>query len=198
MNIKRLSIGIPLAIILYFTLPWTLISLFGVLSPTPPKPKNTYGEFPFRLVYEVDGEQFTVDDVLICEFTGRGGYDGSGNKILSWDMRLLSGNKIKRFWGYSGLTGSREWPTHAVIELLDGVVVQNSMGQSYMGSIDCDIGLPQYYLGYNTLEGYNPGIVFRSEEDIIGDDDLWSRYQIKIIEASFSQPMVGNGIRIKT
>ena len=188
---KIIFIGITVVIISYFTLPWILISLGIMLSPSPPTPKNTYGEFPFHLVYEIDGEQFTVDDVLVCEFVGRGADEASG-KYLKWDMRLLSGNQVDRFGGYSGVTGAPEWPTHAVVKLLGSVVVRN-----YMGSIYCDLGLPQYYLGYNVMDGYSPGRICNSSAKTIEANELWNQYKIRIIEANFSQPMVGNGIKIK-
>lgn len=35
--------------------------------PNPPMPEITYGEFPFEIVYSVDGEVFQKSDVIICE-----------------------------------------------------------------------------------------------------------------------------------
>ena len=34
----------------------------------PPLPKITYGEFPYRLEYEIDNKCYIVEDVLIAEF----------------------------------------------------------------------------------------------------------------------------------
>jgi len=181
LSMKKVFIGIPVAII--STIPWILIGLGIALSPTPPKPKNTYGEFPFHLVYEVDGEQFTIDDVIVCEFIGRGANEGSG-KFLKWDMRLLSGND------YGRLAQTRQ--SIAVVKLLDDVIMHN-----YVGHIYYDLGTPQYYLGYNAIDGYSPCKVFNAASEIFEADDLWNRYKIRIIEAIFSKPMVGNGIAIK-
>ena len=47
--------------------PWIL--LWG-LFPNPPKPEIKYGEFDFKLVYEIDGEMQTIEDTVICEFDG--------------------------------------------------------------------------------------------------------------------------------
>jgi len=160
----------------------------NVLSPDPPKPVVRYGEFPFRLEYEVDGERFVVEDTIICEFDGIT-VDMSG-KYLEWNMRLLSGNVLTSFGGLYRLTGALEWTSHGVVKLIYDI-------NNTAGSIFCDIGNPQYYLGYNILPGYSPGIVFNVSPEIIEDDTLWNQYQIKIIKAEFPQPMAGNGIVIK-
>ena len=58
-------------------------------EPKPAIPEITYGEFPFELVYEIDGETVTVKDVYICEFNSfglnrrwEGHIQGSGDKYI--------------------------------------------------------------------------------------------------------------------
>lgn len=62
------------------------------LGPNPPKPEITYGEFPFRLVYEIDGQRKVIQDTLICEYDGVGANEGVG-KFRRWKERLASGNE---------------------------------------------------------------------------------------------------------
>lgn len=60
-------------IAMYFFLilsPWILLWLGLTLMPKPPKPTICYGEFPFTLVYELNGEEKVIEDVAVCEFDG--------------------------------------------------------------------------------------------------------------------------------
>jgi len=191
MSTKQLwiAIGIPLGVLAFVALPWVAMFIYWtVLSPNPPMPEIRYGEFPFRLEYELNGESFIVEDTLICEFDGV--WNSGMGKYLQWKMRLLSGDVLTRFGGLYRITGAYEWKSHGVVRLFDDA-------NSTIGSIYCDIGNPQYYLGYNILSGYSPGIVFSPRPEIIADDVLWDQYQIRIIKAEFSQPMEGNSIVIK-
>lgn len=92
---KDKIVWIPLIVIIgigvYLTLPWTLIYVFGQLEPNPPRPSITYGEFPFRLEYQINGETKIIEDTLICEFDGYGWNEGIG-KHRKWKERLASGD----------------------------------------------------------------------------------------------------------
>ena len=43
--------------------PWTMIYISGMFERNPPKPEITYAEFPFELVYEINGETITLMDL---------------------------------------------------------------------------------------------------------------------------------------
>ena len=91
---KEISIIIIILLVFvfaYFTLPFVLIGLDNASKPNPPEPEITYGEFPFKLVYEISGEQKVIEDTVICEYDGIG--IGSGSKYRKWKSRLASGNK---------------------------------------------------------------------------------------------------------
>lgn len=99
MRIKTFSVAIIIvviavvAIIAYFVvLPWVMIGLGISLLPDPPKPEITYGEFPFRLVYELNGERKVIEDTLICEYDGIGMNEGQG-KYRKWKEHLASGKE---------------------------------------------------------------------------------------------------------
>ncbi|MGG1123680.1 hypothetical protein ABHN05_02385 [Brevibacillus laterosporus] len=81
------------AIIAYFTVwPWVMIFLGSSLLSNPPRPEITYGEFPFRLKYEIKGKWSVIQDTLICEYDGIGSNEGQG-KYREWKEHLASGKQ---------------------------------------------------------------------------------------------------------
>lgn len=171
-------------IVCFVSLPWVLIGLGIILSPNPPMPTIKHGEFPFHLVYEAGGKRYTIDNTIICDYAGMGMDEGNG-KYLKWKERLANGNPITRF--SFNLTEDYQYG----IKLFDGVI----QGQGSTVII-CDIGNPQYYLGYKKYTDYSPGRVSISSPPatgVISEAELWNKYHIKIIEAKFSEPMAGNG-----
>lgn len=88
----RLKIVI-LGVIVFFTGPWLLLYISISLTEDPPKPFYTYGEFPFHLEYEINGQEKTVEDTVIVKFDGFGLSEGSGRKYIQWKKTLASGNK---------------------------------------------------------------------------------------------------------
>ena len=44
--------------------------IYSIFVPAPPYSQIEREEFPFKLVYECDGEQRTIEGALICEFAG--------------------------------------------------------------------------------------------------------------------------------
>ena len=51
-----------------------------------------FAEFPFKLVYKIDGQQKVINDTLICKYDGIGMNEGQG-KYRQWKSQLASGNK---------------------------------------------------------------------------------------------------------
>lgn len=83
-SILIISIILVLGIVfLLLTFPWWLLAVGLLMSPAPPKPEITYGEFDFELVYEFDGEVRTIEDTIICEFDGFKINEASG-KTRKW------------------------------------------------------------------------------------------------------------------
>ncbi|HBE78666.1 MAG TPA: hypothetical protein DDW65_12960 [Firmicutes bacterium] len=169
----------------FIFLPWVLLGLGIILSPNPPSPIIKHGEFPFHLVYEAKGKRYTIDDKIICDFAGMSMDEGNG-KYIKWEEHLANGNQITSF--SFNLTEDEKYG----IQLFDGII----QGQGSTVII-CDIGNPQYYLGYKKYPDYSPGRISISSPPatgIISEDELWTKYNIKIIEVKFSEPMAGNGI----
>lgn len=87
------TILIAVAAILYGILyVFVLSGAIFLFNPNPPAPDITYGEFPFRLVYEIDGETKVIEDTVICEFDGFKNMGSAGNKRV-WKSQLKSGKE---------------------------------------------------------------------------------------------------------
>jgi len=143
--------------------------------PSPPKPEITYGEFPFRLEYEIDGKRVVVEDTLICEYDGIGMNEGQG-KYRKWKKHLASGNE-------------------KVILLK----VDNTKEIYY------DPGPGWYYMGDNETQNkymHNfPDALFIEQKDkfvtrgTVYEKELLDMYNIKLIGWDYTQPIENNFIK---
>lgn len=95
-NVKKIPIIIVLLAIVtllvfffVFIYPWVALWFGLAILPNPPKPEISYGEFPFQLTYELDGEIRTIKDVAICEFDGYGQRSEAGQS-RKWKIHLKS------------------------------------------------------------------------------------------------------------
>ncbi|OXM13176.1 hypothetical protein [Paenibacillus herberti] len=91
---KQLLLILLLVIIIVVLLiagPWILLYLGLASGEDPPKPKYSYGEFPFYLEYEKNGEKIIVKDKVIVKYDGIGLSTGTG-KYIKWKQTLASGN----------------------------------------------------------------------------------------------------------
>lgn len=189
---KTTIVIILLIVVCAFILPVTIFHLSGLLLPTPPTPINKYGEFPFRIVYEIGDERYIVEDTLVCEYAGRN-REGFTGRELKWTGHLLSGDRITdRFLGYDPDPGSlTEWVSGYGIVILDHV----NTGHGYISYLEIDIGSAEYYLGYYLLGNYSPGKGYDGEGAGLDDDALYEKYRVRIIETVFTEPLTGgNGI----
>lgn len=144
--------------------------------PELPDPEVTYGRFPFKLVYEVDGERITVEDTYIIEYKGwHWGFDEGS--YYHWDTSV-----------------TRKLPRESVSQYFDRVlVIKKSTPQ-----IRFIIGSPEYYFGLEEDQWYihhnvKPGdFVINSREytGYISEEELYEKYGIKIIEKYVSPPLV--------
>ena len=155
------------------TVPTTLFATCLLLDDnTPPRPEHTYGEFPFSLIYEINGERKEIKDTLVIKYEGMGYNEGLGwyNK---WDMYY---KKAKR-----------EPITEIYRELVTGV------GHI---TIFYELGDHEYYMGIDDEDDFfirfEPGdIVISSPTDtrVITEEELYNTYNIRIIEKSISPPL---------
>jgi hypothetical protein len=94
-SVKNIIVSIIILLSLLAILIPTLLLVFMDLikTPAPPPPEIRYGEFPFRIEYEMDGERYIIEDTLIAEFVRSS--EGSATSIHRrvWNSRLKSGNE---------------------------------------------------------------------------------------------------------
>lgn len=101
MSVKRailITVSIMLIVLLIFTFSWWLIAVGLYLSSAPPKPEITYGDFDFKLVYEINGEIRMAEDTIVCGLDGFNVDDGRG-KTRRWKEKFKNeqDNKLYAF-----------------------------------------------------------------------------------------------------
>jgi len=87
--IKGIVLFAVVACVTYFV----LVVFAGIPTrPAPPVPTITYGEFPFRVEYKLNGELHVIEDTIIAVFNRsiRGNATTRARRI--WDTSLASGD----------------------------------------------------------------------------------------------------------
>lgn len=159
---------------LFVVLLWFAMYMGGlILCPNPDIPDIKYGEFPFELVYEIDGKVTTINDIYVCEYDGVGLNEAS--KYVKWKAYLKSNGGD---------------PTVLLTQVYN-VCVYASFGspETYMG----EYKLPDY-------EVYEPLTLYKEtlhENGIttsapLSEYELLEQYGIKIIYSKFSSPIVNS------
>lgn len=170
------------AILAYFTVwPWVMISLGLSILPNPPRPEIIYGEFPFRLVYEINGETKVIEDTLICEYDGIGMDTGRG-KFLKWKVSLASGNHkilLLNIEGSSGIARLKK-------TLKQEIYYDPGPAWYYMGEHMGGNGYMHNFPNASFSEQYQDGI---GANGILLEDDLFEKYKIKLISWDYAQPI---------
>jgi len=151
---------------------------FAVLMPNPSRPQITYGEFPIRVIFELDGEIHTLEDTVIAEFAGFQSL-GTAGRYRVWTSRLKSGNerlvllRVENEEYSFAITRSHAPPAY------------------YMGDFafqrrqDVEFGLAdRRYLGYIRWED---GEI--TANHTLRADEVWERYNLRIIEIQHSPPI---------
>ena len=145
---------------------WGSIGLGVLLSPSPAEPATTYAEFPFELVYEIDGEIHTVNDAYVCEYDGIGMNEGVG--------------KYRKWKGYIKGTGKT------------GVYLTEDEDRT----IYCNVGDASYYMNDEQFPLVAPvtPVLYdeaKSQSDMsyLTEDEIVKQYNIQIISWEFSEPI---------
>lgn len=162
----------PMILLMSGLLYWAAASIIGtwLFTPNPPKPEVTYGEFPFEIVYEIDGEIVTVSDVYVCEYDGIGANEGTG-KHRTWK-------------GYFKSTGEE-----TLVLLQDGNL-----------TLACAVGSPEYYMSdpcRSEVVSYDPYIYYiispnefgGTSSGVMDIEPLLEQYKIKLISWKLSEPI---------
>ena len=146
-----------------------LIITFGCSScQNVPEPQVKEGEFPFEIVYEIDGEIITVNDVYVCEFDGFDWNEGVG--------------KHRKWKGYIKSSGTEELILLEDEDLKFAVSVGSA--EYYMSDPTCQSSenTPSiYYIKPNEFGGITSGSS--------GIEPLLEQYKLKLISWKFSDPI---------
>ena len=168
-------------IVMVLALPWILLYIGIALSPNLAKPEITYGEFPFRLVYEINGERIVIEDSLICEFKGFGANEGTG-KYRQWSKRLESGGQELILLEVDEPIGKmKSWNvTYQIIYYNPG------SSWYYMGDIGDVVTYRHDFPNASYYEEYEDGSTMRG---VVSADELFSRFGIVLIDWEPSEPI---------
>ncbi|GAA0352396.1 hypothetical protein [Bacillus horti] len=149
--------------------PWFALFLGISLTPNPPKPEITYGEFPFRLEYEINGETIIIEDTLICEYDGIGADVGRG-KYRKWKDRLASGNERV-----------------TLLKLNDTIEIYYSPGSAkyYMDDLADYVEFNHEFPNASIIQKVGETTSYRT----IHSDQLLEQYNIKLISWDYTQPI---------
>ena len=168
------SMFLTVILLLILGFPWTLMYIGYQLEEDPPQPVVSYAEFPFELVYEINGERIEIKDTLVIEHKGTDWNEGLGKHNM-WSVY------------YKSLQ-----TTNKDLELFDGFV--DDVGSV---SIYYELGSCEYYFGLEETDPFykyhaSAGdiVVYSSDyTGTISDQELYEKYNIKIIKKSISPPI---------
>lgn len=182
-NIRRLFILlliITLVIIIILNFPWILIYLEIQSMQDPLKPEITYGEFPFRLTYEIDGQIIVVEDTLICEYDGVGSDEGRG-KFRRWRSYLASGKSEIVLLEVQNPVA--DWGGKPLIQI---IYYNPGAAGYYMGDMGEGVVYTHSFPNATNYREYEGGSKGRG---IIDAEELYDKFKIKLLEWEYTQPI---------
>ncbi|MBQ7936616.1 MAG: hypothetical protein IJ333_09785 [Clostridia bacterium] len=168
--------------ILYMTMPAMVMAISSFFIKKPPKPAVEYGEFPFRIVYKVNEEVVTIEDVLVIEYKDSG-IDYSGGKYYKWNTYLKSGNDQRESFEDQGFLNALTLCSQS--ETTEKIWISLGSNEHYMG-------VPALYSSQEYCYSGLPGVVwlYNSGNTVsIGEQTLYQKFGITIIETTFSDPL---------
>lgn len=183
--VALLLIGI-IGTIVYFMLPWIMITMY---SGSVSVPDITYGEFPFKLVYELNGKNISIEDTIICKYDGTISMGAGGTKH-KWKLWFKSGREQITLLDLNQSMNIDRWGHH-ILEIL-----------YYPGNAE-------YYmddeLEYDKRQGDTAdslSYMFKTEDGSIGfsafsADELWQKYKIRLISWNVAKPIQNNWVEAK-
>jgi len=175
---------IPVGVALYFVLPWLLIYLGMQSLPNPKKPEISYGEFPFRLEYEINGERMVIYDTLICEYDGIGANTGVG-KYRKWKSRLASGAEAVILLEVENPVGKL-----STANILTQTICYNPGSAAYyMGDIGENQTYKHNFPNASFYEIYDDNRIVRG---VIYENELYEKFNIKLISWEPADPITNS------
>ena len=148
---------------------YVINSLISFSQTVPEEPKFKYGEFPFELVYEIDGEIITVNDVYVCEYDGISADTGRG-KYRKWEGYIKGTGKDAVF-----ICGDNERKVYCFVG--DAEFYMNDERYEEPRPLT-----PRVYAVNNDSANYDIAFFNSTEE-------LMEYYKIRIISWKLSEPI---------
>ena len=194
--------------------------MFLIFQPEPLQPEITYGEFPFRLTYELNGEIIVIEDTIICEYDGTSDLTNTRRK---WKSHLKSDNERVTLLDFRPLGEMTEnganvlelyfdygyakyymgeinsiYAREAKVERVNYVLV-NSLGNVVYYFFDAETAYERYGIKILSWE-VSPPIENRFEPKRLGyvSDSLGERTPLLLISYINHIPISGQSYRIKT
>ncbi|MCL2407690.1 MAG: hypothetical protein FWC95_07145 [Defluviitaleaceae bacterium] len=140
-------------------------------------PVIEYGEFPFRIVYEIDGVQYEIEDTILASFIG------INSRGRNWSSSFKSGRSQRRYDIFSTTVVPYAFSRGRPIE---EVTIWISFGEPdyYMGDRRGNRQGPRFMYTEMSIEGF---ILITSGE--ISKEQLYEYFDINVLEWSFSEPI---------
>ena len=177
---KRVLIIIFVIVMCFFVM--TIIGVYMQNRP-PLDPVITYGEFPFRFEYEIDGERFVIEDVLIAEFEGSVRGNLTTTAARRWQTTLL--NDV----GPRDPLGSGDF----LLKEEGNIAVLFSPGFAHYFMGDIDAGIRNRIENDERIVRISPHIVVRGSNAVptrVEDaHDLLAEYGITLISWEYTPPI---------
>lgn len=144
-----------------------VFSFSGCKNVSEPEIKE--GEFPFEIVYEINGETIKINDIYVCEFDGFDWNEGVG--------------KHRKWKGYIKSSGAKE-----LILLEDGDL-----------KLAVSVGFPEYYMSDQSItqiKELTPSIYYIKPNELGGTssgvldiEPLLEQHKLKLVSWNFSEPI---------
>jgi hypothetical protein len=172
-NNKLLKIIVSVFLIIALAVVSLYLYCFGPLLMEitfvrPSKPEIKHGEFPFELEYEYNGERFTINETIICDYEGIS-FSLEGGNSRNWTCYITNNNEYGQYY----LDRDNHPSLHIQVPL---------NAEYYMGAPDADVefSTPYIYFGDETTSTnyYEQDLM-----DVVG---------AKIISWKPSEPLEGN------
>ena len=164
-------------VLLYVLVPCSVPWVGNIIIANPPAPAVKYGEFPFRLTYEIGDSQHVIEDTIVCKFSG---FEmcGSAGKYRKWEEYLKSGKERITLLDCRDMELMDRWGNR-ILELY------------------FDYGNAQYYMGDEVGISNSIPYMYQKADGSIGfsaisAEKAYETYQIKLIRWEASPPVQNN------
>jgi hypothetical protein len=164
-------------------------SVSGCFQDQAP-PTITRGEFPFRVVYEMDGEIFTIEDTVIVSYGGlHYPSKNSFNRQRSWISSFRRGNDwyviLENENSPSALTSGR-------INISGRLSLRTGFGAYYMGENVRGITYRPHFIYEETYQGSHR---VEYKFSTLNERQVSERFGIEILVWEFSRPIRNRFVR---